>query len=160
MGKRQKIAFNENSEVVFLTIDTNTNETIETKTPLEMGLWKSREFYYIFKRCALNPVSLQNIEGFFIQKVLFRCPNKDGLEFHYFYFEKGFSLPCCRILDPRLNNLCGLTFQVSTNDPTFTKNIGKPKRLSNTIVKKAIIDKKYNGIDVLGCYSEDGSERV
>jgi hypothetical protein len=160
MGQKHKIAFNQENEAVFQVIDTNNNQVLETKTPEEMGNWKSKEFYIITKRTVTNFQTYKEISALFIQKILYKVPNRDGFDYHYFYFERGFSVPCCKVIDPRLNNLCGLTFQVSPSDETFTKKVGAAKRLPTEQIKKVTIDKEFTGIPVLGIYEEDGSERV
>jgi hypothetical protein len=160
MGQKHTIRFNQENEVVFQVIDTNNNQVISTKTTEQMNLWKSKEFYILCKRTVTNYQTYKELSAFFIQKVLYRTPNRDGYDYHFFYYEKGFSVPCAKILDPRLNNLCGLTFQVSPSDDTFTKKVGAAKRLSNEQAKKVMFDKVFNGIPVLGIYEEDGSERV
>ena len=115
----------------------------------------------MFKRVALNPQTMQNISAWFIQKIVYKVPNKDGLDYHWFYFEKGMSLPCVRILDVRLGRLQGLTYQVNVNDAIFVRKVNQPKRITLTQKVKALMAMEYEGIPVLGQFSEsDGSEFV
>ena len=163
MRTKERIRFNAKQEVAYQTINCETKEVISEVSPIDKfkgKVFREREFFIIFKRTALNPQTLKNVSGWFAQKILYRIPNREGYDFFYFYFEKGFSLPCARILDPRLQSLCGLTFQVSPQDPKFTKKVGVPKRLSNEDARQCMIDRNINGIDILGLYNDDGYEDV
>jgi hypothetical protein len=152
--------FNVEGKLCLRTWNKKTREIVKEETPESKGLFREKEFFIVFKRTALDPTTLRNVSGYFIQKLLFKVPNKEGYDCHYFYFEKGFSVPCARILDPRLQNLCGLTFQVSPNDPRFVKNIGEPVRITNEVAKKAMLDREYESIPLLGLYDESGYEVV
>lgn len=160
MRTKSKWSFNANQEVVFKTINGETKEVISEVSPLEKGYFREREFLILQKRTALNPITLKNVSGYFLQKVLYKIPNRDGYDCHFMQFQKGFSLPCVSVLDARLQTLCGLTFQISPNDPKFTKNIGSAKRIKNENVRQILIDREFEGIPILGLYDENGSEFV
>jgi hypothetical protein len=151
---------NAKQEVVMRTWNPKTKEVISEKTPQEMGLFREKMFCYVFRRVALDPISLKNLQAYFVQKVLYRVRNEEPYAFFWFYFESGFSLPCIKNIDPRLQNLCGITWQVSNSDKDFTELIDEPKRLTNDETRKALIDRVYEGIPILGLYDENGSEKV
>lgn len=147
---------NANQEAVFEIIENG--EIIETKTPLEKGLWREKQFCYLFTRTALDTLRNVNVHAFFAQKIVYNVKNRDGFDFHYFYWEKGMSLPCARILDSRMGTLCGLTFQVNITDKDYTKKINAPKRLTKEQVAKILKEGQFEGIPCLGVFNESGEE--
>jgi hypothetical protein len=160
MGKFEKLNMDEKMNPVFQTINSTNNEVVETLTPEQKGLWKSKEFYILFQRVALNPKTLMNISAWFAQKIMFKVPSKEEFDYHYFAWEKGFSVPCVRVLDSRMGRLAGFTFQVSATDATYTKKIGAAKRLSVEQVRKIVLEKSYDSVPFLGIYNERGEESV
>jgi hypothetical protein len=158
MAKYEKLAMDENGNAVFQIIDHG--EVLQTLKPENKGLWKSKEFYILFERVALNPQTLKNISAWFCQRVVYRVPNKDGFDFHWFYWEKGM-LPHIRILDCRMGRLTGLTFAVNPSDATYVKKVNAPKRLTAEQKIKALMNGEFDGLPILGIFDEnDGAQFV
>lgn len=157
MGKHEELGMDELGNAVFQIIDNG--EILESKTPEQKGLWRSKEFCYIFTRTALDTLRMVNVSATFVQRVCYHVKNRDGFDYHYFYWEKGMSLPCVRILDSRMGTLCGLTFQVNVTDRDYVRKTAQPKRLTKEQVQKILKDKVFEGIPYLGIFGEDdGSE--
>lgn len=153
----EKITQNENGEPVFEIYENGETKTL---TPLEKGLFREKEFVILFQRIALNPKTLQNIEGWFVQKILYKIPNRDNFDYHWFFWEKRVTLPHIRILDARMGRLCGLTFAVAPMDKKFVKKTSAPKRITTAQAQKILKDKIFDGIPCLGVFSESGEEYV
>jgi hypothetical protein len=158
MMKYEKIGMDEKGNAVFETIENG--QVVQVLKPEDKNLWKSREFYIIFSRTALNPRTLQNVSGWFIQRLLFRVPNRDGFDYHYFTKPKGVNLPHIRILDSRMGRLCGLCFSVNVSDKDYVRKLGAPKRISTTQKYQILKTGMYEGLEVLGQFSESGEEWV
>ena len=154
----EKLIVNEKGELTFEV--WQKGQLIKTLTPIEKGLWRSKEFCYIFTRVALNPISLKNISAPFLQKILYRVPNREGFDFHYFTWQKEISLPHIHVLDPKLGRLCGLCFSVGVVNKKYVKKSAQPKRLSKEQAQKILHDKVYEGIPCLGSFTESGETYV
>jgi hypothetical protein len=158
MMKYEKIGMDENGNAIFEIIENQ--QVVQVLKPEDKGLWKSKEFYIIFSRTALNPRTLQNVSGWFIQRLLFRVPNRDGFDYHYFTKPKGVNLPHIRILDSRMGRLCGLCFSVNVTDSDYVRKVNAPKRISAAQKYQILKTGMYEGLEVLGQFSESGEEWV
>jgi len=127
---------------------------VATKTPIEKGLFREKQFCYIFTRVALNPISLKNISAPFVQRILYRVPNREGYDFHWFFWEKSVSLPHIRVLNSAMGRLCGLCFSVSVLDKKYVKKTAQPKRITREQAQKILKDKIFEGIPCLGVFGE------
>ncbi|HLE75731.1 MAG TPA: hypothetical protein VI864_06780 [Candidatus Bathyarchaeia archaeon] len=160
MTKYEKIAMDESGNAIFQVINSQNGEVEKVLTPQDKGLWREKEFCILFQRTALNPLTMKNISAWFIQKILYKMPNRDGYDYHYFAWEKHMSLPCCRILDSRMGQLAGLTFQVTVTDKDFVRKTAQPKRLTKEQVQKILKDKQFESLPFLGIFNEQGEEYV
>ena len=150
---------NEQGEPVFEVYLDNKLDRVES--PEQRGLWKSKEFVILFERTALNPQTMKNVSAWFVQKICYRIPNREGYDFHFFYWSKDVSLPHIKILDTRLGRLQGLCYCVIPSDAIYVKKVNQPKRLTKEQKIKITMNGEFDGIPCLGIFSEtDGSEYV
>jgi hypothetical protein len=132
----------------------------KTETPEERGLFKQKEFCYLFTRTALNPQTMKNISAPFLQKISYKVPNKDGFDFMWLFWERGM-LPHVKALDARLGRLAGFCYAIIPSDANYVKKTAAPKKLTNIQAAKIMKEGVYEGIPCLGVFGEDnGSEAV
>lgn len=154
----ERIVLNEAQLPVFEICENN--KLTKTLKPEDKGLFREKTFIMLFNRTALDPLRMVNVSATFAQKILFKIPNRDGYDYHYFYWEKGMSVHV-KCIDPRLKRFCGYCSSVSVSDAMFVKKIGAPKRLTKEQVQKIVKEGMYEGIPYLGCFGElDGAEFV
>jgi hypothetical protein len=149
---QEKLTQNELGEPVFeVYLDGKLSRT---ETPQDRGLFREKQFYFIFSRVALNPKTLQNISGFFIQKICFKIPNREGYDCHFFYWSKDVSLPHIRVLDSRMGRFAGLT------DAIYVHKTAQPKRITREQRFSILKSGEYEGVPCLGSFAETGETFV
>jgi len=161
MRKYERLAMDEAGNAIYETVENG--QVVETLTPeqKDKNLFREKEFVFLFQRVALNPMTMQNISAWFVQKIIYKIPNKDGFDFHWFFWSKDVSLPHVKVLDSRLGRLAGFCFAVNVNDKTYVRKTAQPKRLSKELAQKILKDKVYENLPFLGIFGEsDGAEFV
>ena len=148
---------NENQEPVFEIYEDG--KLTKTLTPIEKGLFREKQFCYVFNRVALNPMTMKNVQAAFIQIVLYKPKNREDFDYFWFYWEKGM-MPHVKCIDSRLGRFAGYCSAPTITDENFVRKVGSPKRLSREQAQRILKNGTYENLPCLGIFGEDGAEGV